>query len=815
MKVLAVRLALALGAVTVAPSVLAQPFPTRGGETGLLDVPDAQVAGRGNGLLGAELRLDHVPGQPVDLGPLPLSLAAGVADRLDVGLSMREWGQPGDPRPSRVLFGAAAKLQLLAPTSLLPGLALSLNLDRFNRDPVATARLASSFGLFKRVRLAAYLGAEAGLDALRDPGLTWGAALGLRTSGATELLVEAADGPRGRTLGAAVRWQFAPTAGTGLGVTYLPDEKGWRISLMLGLGPAGKKAEPRPVVSAPAEAAPAPEEAPALAVEDRPHFRLRIRPSGPAAAGEPRHLQHGPSTPPGAVSDRPRAAPPPRGAAPTVEEILEAQLRDQASQAEARQKRLRATEESLAEREVAVRAEGLRLQERSGEQASREQQLEAREQRLSVRGAPTQPQRQLESQEAQLAATERQLAAVERGFAPPLAAAQGAERDAADKEQADRSEVERLAALAGLEKVRARQVELRRQALAARQRMLAAMEARLIAKAERLDTAERQLRARGEWLDTWQRRLEARAERVELLARRAADQGRGTEGAEPARPDAAAPAAPAKDRAAFVMVVKSPTAVMKEPAAAAPGAAPGREAVHPGVAVEKAVAAATVLTFSSPTARISELDRESIDGIARLAAREGAEVLVWARAKDPSLMSEASRRSEEIKSYLVATASLSPGQVVTRITTRPGAQGVDVVVSALRDASRAPAQPAPAVPAAPAPSGAAPARPSDRLVGGETSRRQIRDAVVAVQPSIERCVSDQLLRRGLTRADGTLRLTVDAQGRIIGVSTAAGALGGPEMEACLRAASGAWTFPAADAEYVVDVPITVVGGSGK
>jgi len=87
--------------------------------------------------------------------------------------------------------------------------------------------------------------------------------------------------------------------------------------------------------------------------------------------------------------------------------------------------------------------------------------------------------------------------------------------------------------------------------------------------------------------------------------------------------------------------------------------------------------------------------------------------------------------------------------------------------------------------------------------------------VVAVQPSIERCVSDQMLRRGLTRADGTLKLTVNAQGRIIGVSAGTGPLGGPEMEECLRAASIAWTFPAADAEYVVDVPITVVGGSGK
>jgi hypothetical protein len=514
------------------------------------------------------------------------------------------------------------------------------------------------------------------------------------------------------------------------------------------------------------------------------------------------------------VAERPRLAPPQRAAAPTVDEILEAQLRDLTSQVDARQKRLRATEESLAEREVAVRAESRRLQDRADEQASREQQLEAREKRINLRGAPTQQQRQLESQEAQLAATERQLAASERGFGPSLDAALGTERDAGAREQAERSEVERLNALAGLEKVRAKQGELRRQSLSARQRMLAAMESRLVAKAERLDTAEKQLRARGEWLDTWQRRLEARAERVELMAKRAADQGRGVEGAAPARPDATAPV-PVKDKAVFVMVVKSPTAVMKEPAAKAPAPGEGRDAVHPGVAVEKAVAAATVITFSSPSARISELDRESIDSIARLAAREGAELLIWARAKDPSLMSEAIRRSEEIKSYVVNTASLPPKQVVTRITTRPGAQGVDVVVSALRDTSRVPAQPAPAAPAAPAPSGAAPARPMDRLAGGETTRRQIRDAVVAVQPSIERCVSDQMVRRGLTKAEGTLKLTVNVQGRVLSVSAGTGPLGGPEMEECLKAASIAWLFPPADSEYVVDVPITVVGGTGK
>jgi hypothetical protein len=225
------------------------------------------------------------------------------------------------------------------------------------------------------------------------------------------------------------------------------------------------------------------------------------------------------------------------------------------------------------------------------------------------------------------------------------------------------------------------------------------------------------------------------------------------------------------------------------------------------MAVEKAVAAATVVTFSSPTARLSELDRETIDGIARLAAREGCELLIWARAKDPANMSEAIRRSEEIKGYVINTASLSPKQVVTRITTRPGAQGVDVVVSALREAGKA-GQPAPA----PTPEAPAAGRPADKLAGGETTRRQIRDAVIAVQPSIERCVGEQMLRRGLSRAEGTLKLTVAPQGRVTSATSAGGQLTGPELEACLKGASTSWLFPPADTEYVVDVPITVVRG---
>jgi hypothetical protein len=220
------------------------------------------------------------------------------------------------------------------------------------------------------------------------------------------------------------------------------------------------------------------------------------------------------------------------------------------------------------------------------------------------------------------------------------------------------------------------------------------------------------------------------------------------------------------------------------------------------VAVEKAVAAATVVTFPTPASQLSELDRETLDNIARLAAKERCELLIWARAKEPALMAEAQRRADELRTRAIAAGPLDAARVVTRITTRPGATGVDVVVSALRET----AKPAAAAPAAPA---------TPTLQPGEAGKRQLREAVVAAQPSIEACVGEQLERRRLERAEGALKLTVSTQGKVTRVASG-GDLAGAEVEECLRGASAGWAFPASDAEYVVDVPITVIrGGTGK
>jgi hypothetical protein len=251
------------------------------------------------------------------------------------------------------------------------------------------------------------------------------------------------------------------------------------------------------------------------------------------------------------------------------------------------------------------------------------------------------------------------------------------------------------------------------------------------------------------------------------------------------------------------MVVKAPTAVFATGAALAAGAAAARDPARPGVAGDKSVAAATVVAFASPAAKLAELDREALDGIARLASRERCEVLVWARAKDPTLMNEANRRAEEIQALVIRLGNLPPHQVVTRITTRPGALGVDVVVSALREGGKARAD------------AVDEAEQAASLGDGETARRQLRDAVVAVQPAIERCVTDQLIRRGQSRAEGILKLNVSSDGRVTRASAGNGDLGGVDLEACLKPSLGAWKFPPAGSDYLVDVPITIVGAGAK
>ncbi len=777
----------------------AQDFPARSGELGIIDVPDAEVSGQGRSRVAAELRFDRVAGSPDDYGALPIYWVVGIANAIDLGLTFRDWGQAGDPRPTRMLLGAAAKLQLLEPRNLVPGVAVSTVLDKVNEATVASGRLAVSTSDLP-VRLAGFLGFEYGTGAEGKMGPSAGVAASLPLGDRLNVDAEALLGPRGKNYGAALRYGLTRTAGVSLGANYLPDDEGLRVAVTFAIWPARSvKAGPAPTANAP----PPEEEVAAGAAaftDDRPRFRLRMPLLGPQLLALARHQQHGPfsASQPSAVSV-PTATSATKAAAPSLEDLAEAQVREQEALADARERRIRSTSDQLDAREKAALDEAKRLEDRERDLTVREQQLDARERRIVVRGAPTQQQRQLESVEAQLAAQERQLLAQERSLAPAIDAARGRERDASTREESERQEATRLAASATSATNRAQQVELRKQVLAARNRQMASLEARLVARGERIDALERQNRAKGERLDAWSRRLDTRGERLDLLDKRASD-SRPAPAQKP--PVEAKPGVAAKDKAVFVMVVKSPTAIVKERGAAAAAPQAGT-ALHPGVAVEKAVAAATVVSFPTPASQLSELDRETVDNIAKLAAKERCELLIWARAKDPGLMADAQRRADEIKSRAISAGPLDAKQVVTRITTRPGAQGVDVVVSALRETSK-PATQAPT----PAPSGPA-------LLAGESGKRQIREAVVAAQPSIEACVGEHIEKRKLQRVEGSLKLSISPQGRVTKVTTGGNDLGGSEIEECLGRASGAWAFPSADANYVIDVPITVVRGGTR
>jgi hypothetical protein len=255
--------------------------------------------------------------------------------------------------------------------------------------------------------------------------------------------------------------------------------------------------------------------------------------------------------------------------------------------------------------------------------------------------------------------------------------------------------------------------------------------------------------------------------------------------------------------AALVTIVKAPTSLVREPVPAS--AAAGSAALHPGLAVEKGVAAATVVTFASPESRLAELDREAIDGIARLAAKERYELLVWARAADASLVAEAQRRAAEVRTRAIAMGPLVESQIVTRITARPGAQGVDVVVSALRNG--APPPDASAAELATSPN----ARAAPALEAGEAGKRQVREAVHAARASIEACVAEVLERNHLARAEGVLRLGVSATGRVVRV-TSDGDLAGTSVADCLGTAAATWTLPHAGSAYAADVPLTIIRG---
>ena len=288
---------LALGLALATPAGATDRFPTRGGESGLLDVPDAETVPRGSGRLGGELGLQRPRGGGGDVSPLPASLVTGFAERIEVGLAMRQGGMPGDPEPSPTLFTAAMKLRLLESAGWRPGVAMDAYLDRFNSGGVLGSRLAASTPPSGRIRLAGYLGAEGHGPRPVALGPTAGVAAAIVLGRDLETVLEALTGPRGPVLGGALRWGLLPSFGMSLGATWLPSDGGLRFSL--GFAVSSVPLETRPVPLAPEAAKPAAPadrvvEQPAFA-EARPRFRLRMNTVTSPADGTHRHLQYTPA----------------------------------------------------------------------------------------------------------------------------------------------------------------------------------------------------------------------------------------------------------------------------------------------------------------------------------------------------------------------------------------------------------------------------------------------------------------------------------------------------------------------------------------
>jgi len=786
---LSIILALHAGAVAAA-----DPFATRQGESGILDVPDAETAPVAGGRFTAELRADKAPGLYQSVGPLPLSLVTGLSKRLEFGFSMREWGAPGDPRPSPTLFGAAAKLRLTEASGAMPGFAIDLLGDRVNMNGVYASRLIASTALVGRLRFAAYAGAEG--HGLRPPsvGPTAGLAATILHRSDLQTALEVAAGPRGALVGGAFRWMLRPNAGVSLGLTWLPAESGFRVSLGVGFGSISKNREPPPEASSDRPSSGTDKSAAAkpgapLFTDARPRFRMTIhRAASPTETG-PRHLQYAMASDAHPVS--PAAEPRKAAAVLDPDAQRERELDALAEQLEGRERRLRSADGALANRQERLSADQDRLKKREQKLAAQGAALDARELEIRAPGKGTERELQLAEAEDQIRGSERELAARAREALDAVSDGARREKVAAAREDQLRPDASRPAEARTTSSKQAQQREARAQALGARDAYLAAVEARLALTRDRLEAFEREVRVESDRLDAVERRLSVKQDRLLALERRA-------HGKLPDAPAVAEAPAAATQRATRTGPASVATIVKPPAALEFLGAGPATSTPLPTRAEssgEKTVLAAAFVALPVAGQAVTLEDRESVANVAKLVAREGGEVVVWARAQSSALIEEASRRAEELKALAVTAGPLSATVVQTRVTIRPSTTGVDVVVSALRSERRAEPPPAGGV---------------EKLQRGETGKRQIRDAVSQYRPEIGGCIEAEIARRGLQRADVLLKLRIDARGRIADLASAQGEVSGPELDACLRRGSVSWRLPATDGEYAVEVPVTAV-----
>lgn len=252
---------------------LPPPFPGRGGESGLLDVPTAEAlpAGAARGALELGYSRDDAAG----FRPTPLSIVTGLPGRLETGFTLRSGDLPGDPSPSPLLVGVAAKWLAWPAGARSFAMALDLHGDRLNWRPIAGARLVGSVAPTPRLRATAYLGLDRTAEGRAAGAGGLAAALAV---GRAEIAGEAVATSAGALLGLALRWSFG-TTGLSLAATRALGEAGVRLTFGLAIqgaaagvelvGPRHATASASEPESTPADAEPAP-------LEERTRGLLRI-----------------------------------------------------------------------------------------------------------------------------------------------------------------------------------------------------------------------------------------------------------------------------------------------------------------------------------------------------------------------------------------------------------------------------------------------------------------------------------------------------------------------------------------------------------
>ncbi|MBI3182974.1 MAG: AgmX/PglI C-terminal domain-containing protein [Myxococcales bacterium] len=313
--------ATAIAVLALAPAARGQIFPSRGGTAGTLDVPSADAVPPGIGVMGVEFRAGTSQGEPWTAGPWGLAFGLGMGRGLDVGLSLREGGKPGDPYPPPLLVGAELKLKVLDAEALRPAVAVQATLDRLNWQLTPGLRVIASNDLIGRLQASAFVGAEAYGQPFQF-GPTGGAAVAYLYRGEIDLILEALYAPRGMTLGGGVRWTRPNQPGFLLGASWLPSQNEVMLNLGFAIGAPGRDRRPYepPKKEKPPELKPRASRRVPVFTDERPRFRQKIKPLRVGAEEGGRHVQYGTLAPEGEepqeVAAAPAPAPEPKPAPP-------------------------------------------------------------------------------------------------------------------------------------------------------------------------------------------------------------------------------------------------------------------------------------------------------------------------------------------------------------------------------------------------------------------------------------------------------------------------------------------------------------------